>query len=145
MAGQSTVNAGAALRLRSTRAAPIGAPIHQSLVNPVLIAGMEREPALTLLIAVVTLILGPGFHTYTLALAVGLLVIGPYALAKLANYDAQFEAIILRYAAYDRVYDADVPYYPERASLIESWTSLTGQRKLLAGPARPAIPKPKHI
>jgi type IV secretory pathway TrbD component len=111
----------------------------------VLIAGMEREPALTLLIAVVTLILGPGFHTYTLALAAGLLVIGPYALAKLANYDPQFEAIFLRYAAYDRVYDADVPYYPEPAGLIESWTSLTGQRKLLAGPDRPAVPTPRYI
>jgi type IV secretory pathway TrbD component len=57
MAGQSSANTGAALRLRTTRAAPIGAPIHQSLVNPVLIAGMEREPAITLGIAIVTLIL----------------------------------------------------------------------------------------
>ncbi len=145
MAGQSSANPGAALRLRTARAAPIGAPIHQSLVNPVLIAGMEREPAITLGIAIVTLILGPGLHIYTLSLAGGLLLVGPWCLAKLANYDAQFEAIMLRYGAYDRVYDADVPYYPERAGWIESWTSFTGQRKNIAGPDRPAVPTPREL
>ena len=144
-AGQSSANAGAAQRFRALRAAPIGAPIHQSLVNPVLIAGMERGPAITLLTAIVTLILGPGFHVYTLALAVALLIVGPYALAKLANYDSQFEAIIIRYASYDRVYDADVPYYPARAGNIESWTSFSGQRKLLAGPDRPAVPTLREL
>ncbi|MBV8457151.1 MAG: VirB3 family type IV secretion system protein, partial [Acetobacteraceae bacterium] len=131
-AGQSSANAGAAQRFRALRAAPIGAPIHQSLVNPVLIAGMERGPAITLLTAIVTLILGPGFHVYTLALAAGLLLVGPWCLAKLANYDPQFEAIIIRYSSYDRVYDADVPYYPAPAGWLESWTSFTGPRKTLA-------------
>jgi type IV secretory pathway TrbD component len=145
MTGQSSANAGAALRLRTLRAAPIGAPIHQSLVNPVLIAGMERGPAITLLTAIVTLTLGPGFHVYTLALAVALLIVGPYALAKLANYDPKFHEIIGRYGAYDSVYDAEVPYYPARASWVKSWTSFSGQRKLLAGPDRPAVPTPKEL
>ena len=144
-AGQSSANAGAALRLRTTQAAPIGAPIHQSMVNPVLIAGMERGPAITLLTAIVTLILGPGFHVYTLALAAGLLLVGPWCLAKLANYDPQLEAIIIRYAAYDRVYDADVPYDPAPAGWLESWTSFTGPGKTLAGPGRPAVPTPGEL
>jgi type IV secretory pathway TrbD component len=143
--GQPSANAGAAQRFRTLRAAPIGAPIHQSLVNPILIAGMERGPAITLLTAIVTLILGPGLHVYTLALAAGLLIVGPYVLAKLANYDPQFEAIMIRYAVYDHVYDADVPYYPAHVGWLESWTSFSGQRKLLAGPDRPAVPTPREL
>jgi hypothetical protein len=46
--GQFPASAGTAPRFRAAREVPAGAPIHQSLVNPVLIMGMERKPAISL-------------------------------------------------------------------------------------------------
>ncbi len=143
--GQSTAPAGAALRLRTARATPIGAPIHQSLVNPILIMGMERGPGLTLLVTVATLIFGPGFHVYTLTAAVVLLFVGPWALAKLAQYDPQCEAILIRYSTYDRVYEAESPlgvYESLRSQLGELTNTMP---KPLAGPRRPSVPTSGEI
>jgi type IV secretory pathway TrbD component len=143
--GQSTAPAGAALRLRTARATPIGAPIHQSLVNPILLMGMERGPGATLLITVVTLILGPGIHIYTVAIAVALLIVGTYALGKLAEYDPQCEAVMIRYAAYDRVYEAESPLAVHE-SLWSKLNELTDfMPKPLAGPRRPSVPTPGEI
>lgn len=143
--GQSAVQAGAALRLRTARATPIGAPIHQSLVNPILIMGMERGPAITLLTAIVTLFLGPGIHPYTVAIAVVLLIVGPWALAKLAEYDPQCEAILIRYSTYDRVYDAESPLGVQESlrTRVQDLTRVVA--KPLAGPRRPAVPTPREI
>jgi type IV secretory pathway TrbD component len=143
--GQSTAPAGAALRLRTARATPIGAPIHRSLVNPILIMGMERGPALTLLITVAALILGPGIHVYTIAIAVALLIVGRWLLGKLAEHDSQCEAILIRYVAYDRIYEAESPL-----SIHESLWSQLGELtnlmpKPLAGPRRPSVPTPGEI
>lgn len=143
--GQSTALAGAALRLRTARATPIGAPIHQSLVNPILIMGMERGPALTLLITVAALILGPGLHIYTIAIAMVLLIVGRIALAKLAEYDPQCEALLIRYSTYDRVYDAESPIGAHE-SLWSQLVELTNTMpKPLAGPRRPSVPTPREI
>jgi type IV secretory pathway TrbD component len=143
--GQSTAPAGAALRVRAARATPIGAPIHQSLVNPILIMGMERGPALTLLITVGAEILGPGIHIYTIAIAVALLIVGRWALAKLAEYDQQCEAVLIRYSTYDRVYEAESPLGVHE-SLWSQLGELTNTRpKPLAGPRRPAVPTPGEI
>lgn len=68
---------------------PLGAPIHRSLAEPILLAGMERKPALTLFIAAAVVALGAGLHWYTLVCGAVLLTLGPYALGKLAAYDPQ--------------------------------------------------------
>jgi type IV secretory pathway TrbD component len=142
---QSTAPAGAALRLRTARATPIGAPIHQSLVNPILIMGMERGPALTLLITVGAEILGPGIHIYTIAIAVVLLIAGRWALAKLAEYDPQCEAILLRYEAYDWVYEAESPLGVQESLRSQLGELTNAMPKPLAGPRRPSVPTPGEI
>ena len=144
-AGQSTAAAGAALRLRAARATPIGAPIHQSLVNPILIMGMERGPALTLLITVGAEILGPGIHIYTLAIAIALLIVGRWALAKLAEYDPQCEALLIRYSTYDRVYEAESPLGVHESLWSQLGELTNTMPKPLAGPRRPAVPTPGEI
>ena len=109
-----------------------GAPIHQSLVNPILLAGMERGPAITIFIAAAALI-AARIEWYTVLLAVVLLTVVPYGLRQLADYDPQFEMIVKRYMAYQPVYEA------ERA--VET----TGTPRVLSGPHRPAVPTPKEI
>jgi type IV secretory pathway TrbD component len=143
--GQSTAPAGAALRLRTARATPIGAPIHQSLVNPILIMGMERSPALTLLITVGAEILGPGIHFYTIAIAVALLLGGRWALGKLAEYDPQAEAILIRYSTYDRIYDAESPLGVHESLWSQLGELTNTMPKPLAGPRRPSVPTTREI
>jgi hypothetical protein len=106
---------------------------------------MERRPALTLLIAIVTLIIGPGIHSYTLAIAIGLLLAGPVALGKLAEYDPQFEDVILRYAAYDRIYDAESPLGVHESLWFQLGELTNTIPKPLAGARRPAVPTPGEI
>ena len=143
--GQSAVSAGAALRLRTARATPIGAPIHQSLVNPILIMGMERGPALSLLITVGAEILGPGIHTYSIAIAVALLIVGRWALAKLAEYDPQCQAVLIRYSTYDRVYEAETPLGVDESLWSQLGELTNTMPKPIAGPRRPAVPTPGDI
>jgi type IV secretory pathway TrbD component len=144
-AGQSTAPAGAALRLRAARATPIGAPIHQSLVNPILVMGMERGPGVTLLTTVAALILGPGIHTYTIVIAVLLLIFGRWALGKLAEYDPECEALLIRYSTYARVYEAESPLAAHK-SIWEQISELTDMMPSpLAGARRPAVPTVSEI
>jgi hypothetical protein len=103
---------------------------------------MERGPGISLLIVIGALILGPGLHVYTLTVAAALLAVGPWSLAKLATYDPQFEAIVMRYATYDRVYDPETPLYCYEP-FWPSLTTLTGSP--LAGPRRPAVPTPREV
>jgi type IV secretory pathway TrbD component len=138
--GQSPASAGAAPRFRTAREVPAGAPIHQSLVNPVLIMGMERKPAISLLTTVAALFLGPGIHLYTFAWATALLVIGTYALGKLAQIDPQMDDVLVRFASYDRVYDPEAP-----ADWRNPWWRIWNTTSALAGALRPAVPTPKEI
>jgi type IV secretory pathway TrbD component len=138
--GQSSVNAGTAPRFRTTREVPAGAPIHQSLVNPVLIMGMERKPAISLLTTVAALFLGPGIHIYTFAWATLLLLVGTYALSKLAQTDPQMDDVLVRYSTYDRIYDPEAP-----ADVLKPWWRFWETTSALAGPLRPAVPTPKEI
>jgi type IV secretory pathway TrbD component len=138
--GQSSANAGAAPRFHTTREVPAGAPIHQSLVNPVLIMGMERKPAISLLTTVAALFLGPGIHLYTFAWATVLLIAGTYALGKLAQMDPQMDDVLVRYGSYDRVYDPEAP-----ADWRNPWWRIWNTTSTLAGPLRPAVPTPKEI
>ena len=108
-----------------------GAPIHQSLVNPILLAGMERGPAITIFIAAAALI-AARIEWYTVLLAAVLLTVVPYGLRQLADYDPQFEMIVKRYMAYQPVYEAES-------------TANRRTARVLAGPQRPAVPTPKEI
>lgn len=110
---------------------PIGAPIHRSLTEPELLAGMERTPATHLFLLVAGILAGGGIDWYTIALAIVLLVAGGYALRKLASYDPQFERVAWRYSSYALVYDAETP--------ADTRPRFFGSREL-AGPQRPAVP-----
>jgi len=116
---------------------PLGAPIHRSLAEPILLAGMERKPALTLFILAAVVALGAGLHWYTLLCAALMLTLGPYCLGKLATYDAQFEQVIRRYASYQAVYDAEAPAGARRPTFV--WS------EGLPSPKRPAVPNVKEI
>jgi type IV secretory pathway TrbD component len=118
-------------------AAPLGAPIHRSLAEPILLGGMERKPALTLFIAAAVVALGAGLHWYTLACAALLLTVGPYGLGKLAAYDPQLEDVLRRYASYQYVYDAEAP--------VGLRKPFFGSSRALPAPKRPAVPSVKEI
>src|SRR2546430_15081114 len=109
----------------------IGAPIHRSLTEPELLAGMERTPAVHLFISVAAVLAAGGIDWYTIVLALLLLLGGGYGLRKLASYDPQFEQVAWRYSSYALVYDAETPAEPK--------PRLWGSREL-AGPQRPAVP-----
>ena len=111
----------------------LGAPIHRSLAEPILLGGMERKPALTLFIAAAVVALGAGLHWYTLVIAALLLTLGPYGLGKLAAYDPQLEQVLWRYASYQPVYHAEAP------------AGARGLSRALPTPKRPAVPSVKEV
>jgi len=85
-----------------------GAPIHRSLVEPVLLMGMERSLAQMVFIAAAVCLSGAvGFHWWTIATGVGLLTIAPVGLVQLAKYDPDFERVFWRWLKYQRVYEAE--------------------------------------
>lgn len=114
-----------------------GAPIHRALVEPVLIAGMERKLAIEIFGLVGVLVLGPGLHIYTLALAACLLPVATYGLRKLAAYDPRFEETWMRYSQYQAVYEAEAP--------ARTHKSFFGRSRVLLGRRRPAVPTPKEM
>jgi type IV secretory pathway TrbD component len=114
---------------------PIGAPIHSSLTEPELLAGMERGPAVHLFLLAAAVLAAGGIDWYTIALAVLLLLAGGYALRKLASYDPQFERVAWRYSSYALVYDAETS--------ADSRPGFFARE--LAGPKRPAVPTRKEI
>jgi type IV secretory pathway TrbD component len=116
---------------------PIGAPIHRSLTEPELLAGMERTPATHLFLLVAAILAGGGIDWYTIALAMVLLGAGGYALRKLASYDPQFERVAWRYSSYALIYDAETP--------AETRDSFFFKRRELAGPSRPAVPNRREV
>jgi type IV secretory pathway TrbD component len=111
--------------------------VHQSLVNPVLIMGMERDPAVWLGLAVAVLLVCWRWYTIVLAVAVG--IGGWWALGSLATYDPQFIRIFGRYLRYDLIYD------PETALGVSNSSPLIVNSRADAGPNRPAVPTPGQI
>jgi type IV secretory pathway TrbD component len=120
---------------------PIGAPIHRSLTEPELVAGMERKPAIILFILAAAIVGGGGIDWYTLLEAALLLLGGGYALRRLAAYDPQFLRVIWRYSQYAMVYDAETPAETRLGFLAGS----LGPSPILAGPQRPAVPARSEI
>ena len=84
--------------------------IHQSLVQPVLLAGAERSLAIANWITAAALILGAGLHSYTIAIGTMLITVGHWALVQAAKFDPQLSRIYVRH-----IHQQD--YYPARASI----------------------------
>jgi type IV secretory pathway TrbD component len=101
--------------------------IHQSLVQPVLLAGAERSLAIANWITAAALILGAGLHWYTIAIGTLLVTVGHWALVQAAKFDPQLSRIYVRH-----IHQQD--YYPARAS-IDAPPPLI----------RPSVPTPKEI
>jgi len=120
---------------------PIGAPIHRSLTEAELVAGMERKPAIILFILAAAIVGGGGIDWYTLLEATLLLLGGGYALRRLAAYDPQFLRVIWRYSQYAMVYDPETPAETRLGFLARS----LGPSPILAGPQRPAVPARSEI
>jgi type IV secretion system protein TrbD len=84
--------------------------IHQSLTQPILLAGAERPLAIANWITAAALILGAGLHWYTIALGGLLLTVGHWALVQAAKFDPQLSRVYVRHVRYQS-------YYPARASI----------------------------
>lgn len=80
--------------------------VHQSLVVPNLVWGVERPLALVVLITSAALVFGIGFKLETLAIAAVLMTAGMGGLRIVAKYDPQFSAVYLRHLTYQHVYPA---------------------------------------
>ena len=101
--------------------------IHQSLTQPILLAGAERPLAIANWITAAALILGGGLNWYSVALGGFLLTVGHWGLVLAAKFDPQLSRVYVRHLRYQN-------YYPARASID-------------APPAhiRPSVPTPREI
>ena len=84
--------------------------VHQSLVQPVLLAGAERSLAIANWITAAALILGAGIHWYTIAIGALLLTVGHWALVQAAKFDPELRRVYVRH-----IHQQDL--YPARASI----------------------------
>ena len=83
------------------------APIHPSLIRPLLLAGAERELVLVNGTLIAALLFGVGFHWVSLTIAGLLATGGHWALTRAAKYDPRLSRIYVRHVRYQ-------PYYPAR-------------------------------
>ncbi len=94
--------------------------IHQSLTQPILLAGAERPLAIANWITAAALILG-------IAMGAFLLTVGHWALVQAAKFDPQLSRVYVRHINYQ-------DYYPARASVTAPPPRI-----------RPSVPTPKEI
>ena len=90
---------------------PRRAPIHVSLIRPLLLAGAERELVLLNGTIMAALIFGVGFHWGSLAIAGLLATVGHWGLTRAARFDPRLSRIYVRHVRYQ-------VYYPARASTV---------------------------
>lgn len=95
-------------RSASTLERPRTIAVHRSLTRPVLMAGADRELALSNGVVVAALLLGIGPSWYTASVSLALLLVGHWALVLLAKHDPELRPIYLRHVAL-------AGYYPARA------------------------------
>jgi type IV secretory pathway TrbD component len=81
-------------------------PIHRSLSRPILFGGGERKLVMLNYTIITVLLFGAGLNSLTIITAGLLATLGHMVLVKLANYDAQFLQIYLRYRRYQDWYPA---------------------------------------
>ena len=73
--------------------------IHQSLTQPILLAGAERPLAIANWITAAALMFGGGLHWYTIAMGAFLLTVGHWALVQAAKFDPQLSRVYVRHVA----------------------------------------------
>jgi type IV secretion system protein VirB3 len=88
---------------------PRRAPIHTSLIRPLLLAGAERELVLVNGTMIAALIFGVGFHWVSLTSAALLATVGHWGLTRAAKFDPRLSRIYVRHVRYQI-------YYPARPS-----------------------------
>jgi type IV secretory pathway TrbD component len=88
---------------------PRRAPIHPSLMRPLLLAGAERELVLMNGTIIAALIFGVGFHWVSLTIAALLATVGHWGLTRAAKFDPRLSRIYVRHVRYQ-------VYYPARPS-----------------------------
>lgn len=88
---------------------PRRAPIHTSLIRPLLLAGAERELVLVNGTMIAALIFGVGFHWMSLTIAAVLATVGHWGLTRAAKFDPRLSRIYVRHVRYQG-------YYPARPS-----------------------------
>src|SRR5438445_12710888 len=86
---------------------PRRAPIHPSLIRPLLLGGAERELVLVNGTIIAALIFGVGFHWVSLTIAGLLATSGHWALSRAAKYDPRLSRIYVRHVPYQ-------PNFPTR-------------------------------
>ena len=94
---------------------PLSAPVHASLVTPILIAGVERRFAILEGGLLAVLLLAIGFHVQTVALAALLLFIVHPLLKKAARRDAQGFDLYVRSLRFQSFYPAQA--HPDAPTL----------------------------
>ena len=98
--------------------------IHQSLTQPILLAGAERPLAIANWITAAALILGCG---YTIAMGAFLVTVGHWALVQAAKFDPQLSQVYVRHIRYQDC-------YPARASISAPSPRI-----------RPSVPTPREM
>src|ERR1700693_6368991 len=83
--------------------------IHQSLTQPILLAGAERPLAIANWITAAALILGGGLHWYTVAMGAFLLTVGHWALVQAAKFRPVLTQFTDRHIRYQDTYPARAP------------------------------------
>jgi type IV secretory pathway TrbD component len=99
----------------SAAVTPLFAPVHSSLVTPILIAGVERRFAILEGGLLAVLLLAIGIHTQTLAVAAVVFFVGHPLLQKVAKRDAQGFDLYVRSLRFQSFYPAQA--HPEAATL----------------------------
>jgi type IV secretion system protein VirB3 len=101
--------------------------IHQSLTQPILLAGAERSLAIANWITAAALIFGGGLHLYTVVMGVFLVTVGHWALIQAAKFDSQLSQVYIRHIRYQ-------DHYPARASISAPPPRI-----------RPSVPTPREM
>lgn len=94
---------------------PLFAPVHSSLVTPILIAGVERRFAILEGGLLAVLLLAIGIHLQTLAAAAVVVFVGHPLLQKIAKRDAQGFDVYVRSLRFQSFYPAQA--HPKAATL----------------------------
>jgi type IV secretory pathway TrbD component len=98
-------------------------PIHRSLIRPILLGGGERKLVMLNYTIIAVLLFGAGLNSLTIIAAILLASLGQIILLQLANYDAQFMQVYLRYRTYRHYYAAQSTLFnklhPVRPAIVK--------------------------
>jgi type IV secretory pathway TrbD component len=113
----------------------IGTPIHQSLTQPITLAGMARKPATVLFLGAACLIFS-GLHWYTIGLTAIVVLVGGYGLRQATSWNSHFYTVLIRYWRYHHHYGAEARA-GRRLGIFPS--------AAFPGAKRPAVPNIRQV